>query len=110
MVEERDKIAFKVKNSLHQRQNIRFVANSLYYEVKQYVSNRAFFKPISKNFTPAFRTDNTVSFTEACHEMNLKALLYLVLINLKYEVNFFIREFLEVFYFPNVFTVIMGSF
>ena len=37
------------------------------------------------------------------NEMYFKDFLYLVLIRLKGEVNFFIREFLEVFYFPSEF-------
>ena len=41
-------------------------------------------------------------------KFGLKSLLYLVL--LKGEVNFFVREFLEDFYFPSAFTVVIESF
>ena len=43
--------------------------------------------------------------------MNLKGLLYLALLNrLKAEVNFFIRESFEVFYFLSDFTVVAEHF
>ena len=48
--------------------------------------------------------------------MNLKGLLYLALLVvllldiLKAEVNFFIREFFEVFYFPSDFIVVAENF
>ena len=45
------------------------------------------------------------------NEMNLKGLLYLALLNrLKAEVNFFIRELFEVFYFLSDFTVVAEHF
>ena len=44
-------------------------------------------------------------------EMNLKGLLYLALLDrLKAEVNFFIREFGEAFYFPSDFIVVVENF
>ena len=45
------------------------------------------------------------------HEMNLKGLLYLALLDrLKAEINFFIREFFEVIYFPSDFIVVTENF
>ena len=40
------------------------------------------------------------------HEMNLKGFVVFSTIRVKAEVNFFIREFFEVFYFPSDFTVV----
>ena len=44
--------------------------------------------------------------------MNLKSFLYLALLDWKIEieVNFFIREFLEDFYFPTDFIVVAENF
>ena len=43
--------------------------------------------------------------------MNLKGLLYLALLDrLKAEINLFIREFFEVFYFPRDFIVVAENF
>ena len=45
------------------------------------------------------------------HSINLKGLLYLApSIRLKSEANFFIREILEVFYFPSDFIVVAENF
>ena len=44
-------------------------------------------------------------------EMNLKGFLHLALVDrLKAEVNFFIREFCEIFYFPSDFIVVAENF
>ena len=43
--------------------------------------------------------------------MKLKGLLYLALLDrLKAEVNFFIREFFEVFYYPSKFIIVPENF
>ena len=43
--------------------------------------------------------------------MNLKGLLYLALLDrLKAEINFFIREFFEVIYFPSDFIAVTENF
>ena len=42
--------------------------------------------------------------------MNLKPFIVFRSIRLKDKVNFFIREFLEDFYFPSVFVVVIEDF
>ena len=66
---------------------------------QKYISIRAFFKPISKKFKPDFETENMVSFKKVWPWNEFERFAIFSTIRLKGEVNFFIREFLKVFYF-----------
>ena len=74
------------------------------------MSIKAFLKPISKSFIPDFRTENMVSFKEVCPWNQFERFVVFSTIRLKDEVNLFIRKFLEVFYFPSTFIVVIESF
>ena len=63
------------------------------------------FLPISKRFIPDFRTENMVSFKEAWPWNEFKRFVVFSIFRWKGEVDFFIIEFLEVFYFPSAFIV-----
>ena len=55
-------------------------------------------------FIKAFLTENMVSFKEVWPWNEFERFVVLFSISrLKGEINFFIRDFLEVFYFPNAF-------
>ena len=86
------------------------VAHSAYWSVGKYRSIRAFLKAITKSVTPGFRTENMVSFKEVWPWNQFERFVVLSTIRLKGKVNFFIREFFEVFYFPSVFIFVIGCF
>ena len=78
---------------------------------RQYIFIRAFLKPISKSFTPDIRTESMVSFKDVWlwNEFE-KFVVFSSTIRPKGEVNFFIVELLEVFYFLSDFIVAAENF
>ena len=103
-------IAHKAKEFFtSETQNTWHVTHSVYYEITKYISIRAFFKPISKTFTQDFSTENMVSFKEVWPWNEFERFVVFSTIRLKGEVNFFIRQFLEVFYFPSAFIDVIES-
>ena len=89
-------------------QNVKFIPDRKYIAIHQSISPTN-----QKKFYPRYRTENMVSFLPSMkfgNKTNLKGLLYLALLDrLKAEVNFFIREFFEV-YFPSNFIVVVENF
>ena len=51
-----------------------------------------------------------VSFKEVCSWNEFERVVVFSTIRMKAELNFFIREFLEVFYFPSGFVVVVENF
>ena len=51
-----------------------------------------------------------VSFKEVCSWNEFERVVVFSTIRMKAELNFFIREFLEVFYFPSDFIVVAENF
>ena len=51
--------------------------------METYVATRTLFKLISEDFAPVIRTQNLASFIISGYEINLKVLVYLVLLDLK---------------------------
>ena len=103
-LETRDKITLKGKKFLTSgTQNVWYVADSMYWEVRNYISSDAFLKPICRSFTLDFGTENIVSYKEVWtwNEFDIR---------LNDEVNFFIRGFREDFYFPSAFIVVKESY
>ena len=70
----------------------------------------AFLKPISKSSTSDIRTENMVFLKEDWPQNEFERLVVFNTIRLKGEGNFFLREFLEVFYFPSDFIVVAEIF
>ena len=107
---KREIIALKAKEFFTcETQNTWYVTYSVYYGITKYISIRAFLKPISKTFTSDFSTENMVSFKEVWPWNEFERFVVFSTIRLKGEVNFFIRQFLEVFYFPSAFIDVIES-
>ena len=68
----------------------------LYQINNTYLSVRVFLKPFIKFFSPDIRTENMVSFKEVWLWNEFERFVVFSTVRLKGEVNFFIREFLEV--------------
>ena len=64
---------------------------------------KAFPKPVSKTFTPNFRTWNMVFFKEVCSRNEFESLVVYSTNRLTDEITFFIGEFFEGFYFSGAF-------
>ena len=76
----------------------------LYYcEDRKYTSMKGFSKPVSKTFTPNFRTSNIVFFKDVCSWNEFESLVVYTTKRLTDEITFFIGEFLKVFYISGTF-------
>ena len=93
-------------------QNIwRVTHNMLYYcEDRKHASVNVFVKPVSRTYTPNFRTLKMVFFKELCPWNEFESFVVFITNRLKDEITFFIGEFLEVFYFPGIFTSVIKHF
>ena len=66
-------------------------------------------RTFSKRFTPDFSTENMVLFKEVQPRNEFHRIVIFSTIRLKGAVNFFIRQFLEIFYFPSAFIAVIES-
>ena len=67
------------------------------YEIE---NTELFLKTISKSFTPDIKSENVESLKEVWPRNEFESFVIFSTIRLKSEINFFIREFMEVFHFP----------
>ena len=76
-----------------------------FYVLQGYISIRGFLKSISKNFPLIWRLKTCFPSKKFWHKVNLKGLLYLILLDWMVKEIFKVSEFLKVFYFPSAFIV-----
>ena len=79
-------------------------------KLRKCIFTRLFLKLIVRSFTPDFRTEIMVSFEVVWSRKEFQRFATVSTIRLKGEVIFFVTEFLEVFYIPSTFIVVMESF
>ena len=75
-----------------------------------YLSIRASLKITSKSFTSDIRTEYMVFLKGVWPSNEFERFVVFSTTRLKGIVNFFIREFLKVFYFPSDFIVVVENF
>ena len=106
-------------------QNIWCITHSVYYKIYgkrnmnnfiqdrkyvDYLSIRASLKITSKSFTSDIRTEYMVFLKGVWPSNEFERFVVFSATRLKGIVNFFIREFLKVFYFPSDFIVVVENF
>ena len=106
-------------------QNIWCITHSVYYKIYgkrnmnnfiqdrkyvDYLSIRALLKIISRSFTLDIRTEYLVFLKGVWPSNKFERFVVFSTNRLKGVVNFFIREFLKVFYFPSDFIVVVENF